>query len=296
MIFIETMEKRGYYHVCTDGNALSWMFQDKDDFIAGVKRIGICLVKVKLLLVSFILMDNHVHFILYGTIFECKAFINLYKRLTGTWIRNKYGINDYLRLLPSEIIRIRDEENLLNTIAYIDRNAVNGGYQFMTNEYPWGSGRYVFRDSKYSEEKNLIRIGDMDAIRQRSLLKTRIRLPKEWLMNSDGMIIPCSFMDINRIERIFKTPVRYLYYLSKKLEGQIEIDMVQAKKTFIPDKEMRPVVKRLGMELFDCDDIRTLDVKSRLEIAKRLRYEYATTVKQISRMVYLDHELLRKFI
>lgn len=166
----------------------------------------------------------------------------------------------------------------------------------MTNEYPWGSGRYVFRDSKYSEEKNLIRIGDMDAIRQRSLLKTRIRLPKEWLMNSDGMIIPCSFMDINRIERIFKTPVRYLYYLSKKLEGQIEIDMVQAKKTFIPDKEMRPVVKRLGMELFDCDDVRTLDVKSRLEIAKRLRYEYATTVKQISRMVYLDHELLRKFI
>ena len=57
------------------------------------------------------------------------------------------------------------EENLLNTIAYIDRNAINGGYQFMANEYPWGSGRYVFRDSKYSEEKNLIRIGDMDAIR-----------------------------------------------------------------------------------------------------------------------------------
>ena len=112
----------GYFHICTDGASISWMFQDDHDFIAGVNRIGICLLKTGGKVIAYVLMDNHVHFVLYGTMPQCKAFITLYKRLTGKWILTKYGISDYLRHLPTDILRIDTEERLLNTIAYIDRN------------------------------------------------------------------------------------------------------------------------------------------------------------------------------
>jgi hypothetical protein len=51
--------------------------------------------------------------------------------LTGRWIADKYGVKEHLRLLPAEIIRIEDEDSLLNTLAYIDRNSIMAGYKFM---------------------------------------------------------------------------------------------------------------------------------------------------------------------
>ena len=137
-----------FFHVCTDGRFLPWMFKDERDFIAGVNRIGICYLRTGAKVVAFVLMDNHVHFVLYGTMLQCKEFITLYKQLTGMWIRVRYGMNDFLRLLPTNIILLDTEEKLLNVIAYIDRNPVIAGYRYLPTEYPWGSARYVFKDSR----------------------------------------------------------------------------------------------------------------------------------------------------
>ena len=57
----------GYFHICTDGRKLPWMFQDDDDFIAGINRIGLCYLKTGVIIIAYVLMDNHVHFVLYGT-------------------------------------------------------------------------------------------------------------------------------------------------------------------------------------------------------------------------------------
>ena len=291
-------ENVGYYHVCTDGNAISWIFQDEEDFIAGVNRVGLCVLMSCVEVVAFILMDNHVHFVLYGNAVKCKDFINMYKRLTGRWISNKYGLNDYLRLLPTEMIRITDEEALMNTIAYIDRNSVVAGYRFMPCEYPWGSARYMFRDKSASAMTNVLctKIGAMTIDQQRAVMKSRIRVPGEWLVCQNGMVLPSSFMDLGHVERIFKTSTRYSYFLARKLEGTVELQMHESRKTFMPDKDLRKVTKQISRELYGVDDVRSLDVKSRLAIARKLRYDYASTLKQISRMLYLDPDTLGGFV
>ena len=146
----------GYYHVCTDGAAISWMFQDEQDFIAGINRIAICHLKTCVSVIAYVLMDNHVHFVLYGTMPQCKSFITLYKRLTGKWILLKYGIGDYLKHLPTDILHIDSEERLLNTIAYLDRNPLVAGFAKLPGEYPWGSARCYFRDKSSAEFTKLI--------------------------------------------------------------------------------------------------------------------------------------------
>lgn len=284
----------GYYHICTDGASISWMFQDDSDFIAGINRIGICMLKTGVLVIAYVLMDNHVHFLLYGNMPQCKAFITLYKRLTGKWILTKYGISDYLKHLPTEIIRIETEERLLNTIAYIDRNSLIAGYSKLPGEYRWGSARYFFKEATVSETYNLI--SDMTRREQRSILGTRTIIPDNWMIDEKGMICPMSFLDIKTIEALFKSPLRYSYFLAKKQEGIIEQELEHAQKAFIPDKELRVIVKRIAKELYGSEDINELNVKSKLALARKLRYDYASTVKQIARILRLERSALIGYI
>ncbi|MBO5979306.1 MAG: hypothetical protein J6Q12_02605, partial [Bacteroidales bacterium] len=113
---------------------------------------------------------------------------------------------------------------------------------------------------------------------------------------NNGMMCPLSFLDIKAIESYFKTPMRYSYFLAKKQEGVIEHELQHAQKIFIPDKELRVIVRLIAQELFDRVDINGLDVKSRLVIARKLRYDYASTVKQIARILHLDKSALSDYI
>lgn len=284
-------DSAAYYHVCTDGKALEWMFRDTADFIAGMNRVGICAVETAVKVVAFILMDNHVHFVLYGTMPQCKKFITKYKMLTGKWIAGKYNLNHFLKHLPTQLILIEGEEQLLETIAYIDRNSIVAGYSLLPGEYPWGSARYLFKAKSIQDVRLLSEIKKKQL---RRLLNTCTHLPLDWKIDADNMILPDCFLDIEHIEHLFKSPARYLYHLSKKLEGKVE--MLEGTKAFIPDKELRPLVEGLSEQLFGKPDIKQLDFNSRIILARKLRYEYASTPKQISRMVYLADDVLTKFI
>ena len=285
---------KGYFHVCTDGRTLPWMFQDKSDFVAGVNRIGICCLRTCVKVIAYVLMDNHVHFVLYGTMPECKRFITLYKQLTGTWIHVKYGLNDYLRQLSINILLLDTEERLLNTIAYIDRNPVVAGYRYLPTEYPWGSARYLFKDSR--EEVDTKPLSAISLRTQRILLGTRIALPGEWRIDNNGMVCPDSFLDVSLIESYFKTPVRYSYFLAQKLEGVVEQEIETSQKTFIPDIELREIVRKMILQDYGKDSVTDLGVHDRLSVARTLRYRYASTIKQISRIVHLDRSALEGFI
>jgi len=289
---MKNSDSAAYYHVCTDGNALAWMFKDTEDFIAGVNRIGICAFETCIQIIAFILMDNHVHFLLYGTLPKCKEFITRYKTLTGKWISSKYQLKEYLKHLPSEFILIESEEQLLDTIAYIDRNSIVAGGRYLPSEYPWGSARYMFRERRIPCGRH---ISEMSKKEVHESLNTWSTLPEDWMVDDQGMLIPerC-FINIDFIEGLFRSPTRYLYHLSRKLEGKIE--MQQGIRAFIPDKELRPVTEELAKKLFGKSKVKDLDFNSKILLARKLRYDYASTPKQISRMLSMDSEILSKFI
>ena len=113
-------------------------------------------------------------------------------------------------------------------------------------------------------------------------------------IDQNGMILPECFLDISKLEGLFKSPARYLYYLSKKLEGKVE--MQHGIQTFICDKELRVIVKELAGELFGRHDLDKLDFNSKLVLARRLRYNYASTPKQMSRMLDMNVDVLTRFI
>jgi len=285
-------DRYGFFHVCTDGTVLPWMFKDREDFIAGINRIGICSHQTGVLVYAYTLMDNHVHFVLYGTRPMCKAFINRYKLHTGKHIAFKYADKEHLRNLPAQIILIRSEEELMETVAYLDRNPIVAGYRHIPADYQWGSARFLFREPAIIQQQGLIKLKDLSPFNQRKLLKTHIRLPEDWTFDKHGMISPECFLEWEKTEKLFGTPIRYTYFLSRKLEGKLEMKYESSNQAFIRDTELRKLVE----EMAGHKNIRSLDFNTRIAIGRKLRYEYAASVKQISRMVYLDTDILKKFI
>ena len=59
---------------------------------------------------------------------------------------------------------------------------------------------------------------------------------------------------------------------------------------------MRDIVKRIAKELYGTEDINELNVKSKLALARKLRYDYASTVKQIARILRLERSALIGYI
>lgn len=283
-----------FYHVCTDGASIDWMFMDDFDYVAGVNRVGMCSVLSDVRVVSFVLMDNHVHFVLHGTMPKCKDFIIRYKKLTGKLISSRYRIKGRMRALPTEIIRIDSHERLLATIAYLDRNPMVAGWRKMPDEYLWGVGRFLFRDML--SDPTCRRLDSFSRREQNNLLGTHQLMPQNWLVDGKGMIDPRCFVDVDFLEKLFRTPGRYLYFLSKKLEGEIDSFISTGSRTFLQDRDLRGIVMKLSQEHFGEGDVNLLSVNSRLLLARKLRYDYASTVKQISRMLHLDVELLKGFV
>lgn len=292
---MKTDDECGFFHVCTDGTSLSWMFKDNNDFIYGINRIGVCEILTGAIVLVFSLMDNHAHFLLYGSYARCLKFINRYKTLTGKWISHKYNVPKYLKHLPTSIIPLKSEEDILETATYIDRNAIMAGFKGLPSEYPWGSCQLMFKTDK-TRLANCKKIKDFSENELRDLLRTRVSLPGDWLVNNNGMIMPECFVDLEAIEKLFKTPARYLYFLTKKLEGKVDLSISRSQKSFVPDKELRKIAADLAQKTFGTSDIQSLKVNDRIRLAKRLKSEYLSTHKQLGRILHLDASLLKGFV
>ena len=298
-------EEREFFHVCTNGNCISWMFQDEQDFIAGINRIGLCKLISGVDVIDFTLMDNHVHFLLYAYKHECEIFINRYKQLLSTWIKNKYDLNNHLKYLESKIILIPNRNALLELVAYIDRNPIVAGYRYLPGEYKWGAARFFFKEavseslktSEFGKVSNYNKVSDYSKEQIAKILRTKTVIPSNWEINDAGMLNPKCFLNVSFVESMFQTPARYLYFISKKLEGQIDLSIGDSnQRKFIPDHEMRNIANQLATSLFNCNNVATLNFKSRITLAKKLKFEYAATTRQISRMLNLDADSLKAFV
>ena len=70
-----------FWHLYTDGNVMSDIFCDIDDFKEGMIVLAVCaMLSGKAELVTFELMNNHVHLIMRGMKEDCLLFFKMFKR------------------------------------------------------------------------------------------------------------------------------------------------------------------------------------------------------------------------
>ena len=240
-------------HYCTDGNSLDVMFYDEQDFIDGMNRIYSVFMKYNVVILAFVLMDTHVHFVLYGDERETGGFVHEYLRRTSIRIARRHGCNKILKNIPV-------------TCQLIDND-----YYLNWTSPMWGEGLFG------SEILNM-------SLR-RARKEFRMRFPKKTeVASSGGMIFPGEYVAFEMVGRIFRTCRSFNYFMGMSREEDLNPLSVTASRLSIPIAEMRQLRRELGMELFGKSSLRTMSTSQRLKLARTLRSRYNCSAKQAARV------------
>ena len=288
------MGKPHFYHYATDGLKDDVLFGSVTEFIAGMNRIAICLCRLgsvhPVQVICFVLMDNHIHFILYGLEEDCDLFMNTYKQATELWLSHHGKINAAGKIWRIGHWLIADKERLRSTIAYIHRNPTAAGMAFSPEGYRWSSASLMFSDSDWIKQFGK-RIGDLSFNARKRLFNSKTALPDEWILLPDGLIWSGCYIDWSIMERQFNSVQDYRFHLNKRVEDDINLEM-RSSSISLPDGEIAARYKALAERLFDTRKTGDLTVQQRVSLARILRKETGTTIKQIARIVRLKyHEL-----
>ena len=243
-------------------------------------------MSVGVIVLAFILMSNHIHFVLQCEDYEeAKVFIDRFKRLYGFYYCRKYHVEDYLRRLSVDIRELYiHDESVHRGIAYVQCNSVAANITPHASLYEWGTGSTFFREISSSGRP----LSDFSRSKQRRLLRSKQHLPQEYLISEGGYIIPESYVPVTFVQALFRTSNRYNYYLinSSKAKQRLEKDAAPSFR----DQVILAAIPDLCMSLFRVSNISELSDDHLSDFLKQVRRRFSSDVKQLARVTGLSYE------
>ena len=283
---------KSYYHASSHGLEKNDIFKSREDFIAGMNDVAICILGYDVSIVCFSLMSNHFHFLLYGVLSECKRFAEEYKRRCGMRMRASGDVQG-LREVELRVDHVGDHEYLENVIAYILRNPLSAGIRMMPYHYPWSSVSLYFNGGVIPVGE---RLNDMSERKRFRVLRSRLSVPDTYVVNGDGMILPSCYMDPSVVERIFRHPARLMMALARKVENEVEVRSGIADEVSMTDQEVLTHMNELIKAEFNQGSISQLSMEQRLRLCLLLKRNFRAGVRQIARVTRLDPDLVAKVV
>lgn len=123
------------------------LFRDVQDFVVGMNYVAVQAFRFEGFVLSFVLMSNHLHFVLRCNREQAEACINGFKTSFSRYLWKKYGSREHLRRLKVDYKLIEGEEALEWAVAYVQMNPVAANVCVSPFDYPWGTGNCFFRFS-----------------------------------------------------------------------------------------------------------------------------------------------------
>ena len=281
------------WHFYTAGDSVDVIFHNADEFRDGMNRILPVITSYDVLILAFVLMDTHVHFILYGDYNSCNRFIHEYARRTSIYLSRKYPTRKTLKDIKINHQIVDDDRYLKTAICYVLKNPVSAGLPYNPWDYPWSSGSLYFRHSGYwTSPKWLLGMDEIMSTKEtiRKVTKSRAKIDTG-IRAVDGVILPSEYVAIAIVEKLFKSHKAFNYFLSASKDIDIESRGGAISHLTVPMSEMRDIRRMLSEEMFGVTELRRLNMVQRLQLARRMKSQLYCSTKQISKLcglVYVE--------
>lgn len=277
--------KMACFHVYTKGLEDREIFLDRGDFIAGMNILAVACIcsNVDVSLLTFVLMSNHVHFVLRCTSVEkAERFIWLYKNLLSRYLRKRYGWTKYLHRLMTSIQPIPSEgDNLKRLIAYVLNNPVKAGINCVPTGYEWSSAQCYFSNADFISGTIPLKV--YSARQKREILHSKKKAPDHWMLTPMGYIAPQCYVDSAAVEKCFVTSRSFEYFLSTSLSAR------KGKHDNITFSD--PVIRATMVELLEkkyaVKSVRELNEFLLKNLIRELRGRFGSPVQQLARIMEL---------
>ena len=275
---------RNCWHFYTSGASVDLIFGAVEDFINGMNRIHTVLGRFDVMILAFVLMDNHLHFILYGELDACGRFVHEYVRRTSMYISSRYPTRKSLKKIEVSQQALEDDQYLKTAICYVLKNPTAAGLPYTPWDYPWSSGALYFRKSDlWTSPLWLKAIQDSPG--------DGSNVPK-----IGELIFPGAYTQVSLVEKLFHTPKAFSFFLNKTRDSDMDALQGVLSQLTIPIRELRENRKKLSSELFGRSELMELDTRQRIELARAMKNRYNSSPKQIARTCGLVYEEVKDLI
>ena len=272
------------YFITTDHLEKRIWFRDIEDFIVAMNYVAVLAATMGVAIIAFILMSNHVHFVLFCTEEEARQFIDSFKKLYSMHFQAKYGESGFLRRNNVDIQVITlENEGPERVVAYTIMNSVAAKICLTASGYRWGSGACYFNENK---EKGTP-IGSLSIRKQRQILKSHVKVPQNWLLGADGYILPESYVRVADVERMYKTPSRMQYFLNSSRKAK---KALEKEYPAFDDQLLAAGIRSLCVSLFNKKSQDELTQSELADMLRQLRWRFGSDIHQISRVSGIKYE------
>lgn len=277
-------------HIYSDGTSVNCLFDTRQDKIAAMNMIATLAYSYNVKILVQQVMTTHVHSIVSGTPWDRERFARELRRRLIIWAEDKrHSANGAIMVGNDEI---RTERELMNKFMYVYRNAIAAGYPGMPWEYVGGPGNIFFAAH---EMKGGHLVSELTEREKRDLFHTRVKIPKEWRFNDEGLILPWCYVDRARVERLFKSPKVFIAFMSQSKKTEAEIDMECSREYLrvAKESELRAEGKELFMNMFGKVSASRASLEERLAVAQRLWSDKKTfSLSSLSRVTLVPQGVL----
>lgn len=279
------MKKKEYYLVTTSHLLDKLLFKCREDFIAGMNYVAVTAYTQNIVLLAFILMSNHMHFVLECSRQEAELFITRLKERYGGYYCNKYGEKNILKGVDVDIQELDSYgESLEQAIAYVIMNSVAARITVDASGYPWGSGACFFNSNRITGRP----VSSLSGRECARLFRSRTAPNPSWVVDEDGCIDPRTVVNTGFVEQRYRSSARMRYFLgnSSKAKAALERSGLPSFK----DQSILQAVEDLCVSLFQKTGVDALSRTQAGELLRQLRRRFSADVGQLCRITGLSYE------
>ena len=277
------------YLILTEHLEKMLWFRSEDDFKVGMNYVAIqAAANPKVTVLAFVLMSNHVHFVVMGDIEDVLAFVNQFKTRYSKYIQKKYGIKELLRRNKIHVKAVDpfEFESLQRVIAYVQMNPVVANICSHPVQYPWGTGNTFFNEAVPVAK----RLRDYSKYALGRLLHSECdSLPPDWRITADRYILPQCYVDVATVEKTFRSPNRMNYFYSSSSKARKRIESSEGNLPSFRDQIIMAAVPDLCRTLFQKEGFEQLVTAERSELLRQLRFRFSADVRQMARVCGLTY-------
>lgn len=218
-------------------------------------------------------MDNHIHFVVEASEKDSLTFIHYYKRNLSRYLASKYGRGSFLSFAKTGMKTINNDYHLKTAIAYCLRNPFVAGMENSPLEYRWSSANCYYETTV----AGLSRIDSLSIRRQREFFGTRIKLPRNYMFDNDGMIHPSCYVQTEQVRQLFSNEGNFIHYLFKRIENETSDNPIV--RDIVISKGLKKLLSEYEVNFLD-----ELSSADRIRLLKEIKFRYNISERQLARV------------
>lgn len=282
------------FHLSLEGLEKAIICRDEEDYDILVKYVFLCAMQKNVLVVTYVVVSNHLHVILLAEKSkQAKACGEEIRRRYAMWFSHKYHERKLYHNKCVDVQWIDTDWYLRNAIAYVFRNALDNSDNL--ERYPWSGYRACFSGGRCNVWTRPA--ASLTKRETESIFHTNDSVAgTKWLINAEGGLEPVSTCDYNYIESAFNGSQAYLLKTIGTVNmAEMQERLVDAPRTRMFDGDFYKTVNEVSERWFK-KTISELSLIEKIRLIPYISRTTNTTVPQLARTFGLDREKVSEIL